>query len=463
MAHIKQRIIRFWNWIGNLGGEYCTTPQDLKSVRFVNRLAFMGGTISLPYCLSLIYKFGVFDIKINLISICLTLVFFTIPYINKNGFLFTGKAICCVVPIVFLLFNGVWVGRDDAVPFLFIPSAILPLILFQNKSAYLVFFILNAISFFLLNFYLDTNAPLIVIPPDFLKMTFISNMLLLFLFLYLMIHYFKETNNIYEQELILSQAIIEEKNTDITASITYAKRIQEAKLPNIKEIQNALPDSFVLFKPKDIVSGDFYYLHKNEKTVFIASADCTGHGVPGALMSMIGSEKLDDALAQSTDTSQILSYLNKGIKFSLKQTDSEESTRDGMDIALCSVDTEARVVKYAGANRPIYFIRQGQKVIEEIKATKKAIGGLTEDNQHFETHSIQLRQGDAFYIFSDGYADTFSGKSGKKLTTKKFKEILIEINEKTMSDQELFLNDFIEEWKKGTEQVDDILIIGVRL
>ncbi|MBI3502271.1 MAG: tetratricopeptide repeat protein [Bacteroidetes bacterium] len=255
---------------------------------------------------------------------------------------------------------------------------------------------------------------------------------------------------------------IEEKNKDITDSINYAKRIQQAKLPDKKEIHSALPNSFVLFKPKDIVSGDFYYFYKDDKSVFIASADCTGHGVPGAFMSMIGSEKLDDALAHSVDTSEILSHLNKGIKSSLRQTDSNESTRDGMDIALCSVDTDARVIKYAGANRPLWIIRNGQTVVEEIKATKKAIGGFTEDSQHFDTHEIKLQQGDTFYISTDGYADTF-GKQDKKLTTKKFKEILLSIQDKSLKEQEQHLDNFIEDWKGETEQVDDILVIGVRL
>ena len=273
----------------------------------------------------------------------------------------------------------------------------------------------------------------------------------------------KQIIEVQKTEVEKSKHIIEEKNKDITDSINYAKRIQQAKLPSKELIYSSLPDSFVLFKPKDIVSGDFYFFHKNKQTVFIASADCTGHGVPGALMSMIGSEQLNDALAHSADTSEILRQLNKGIKNSLHQSDSDESTRDGMDIALCSVDTDARVVKYAGANRPIWIIRNGQTIVEEIKATKKAIGGFTEDSQHFDSHEIKFQQGDTFYIFSDGYADTFSGQGHKKLTTKKFKEILLSIQDKSLKEQEHHLDNFIEDWKSGTEQVDDILVIGVRL
>jgi len=257
--------------------------------------------------------------------------------------------------------------------------------------------------------------------------------------------------------------IIEEKQKEILDSINYAKRIQLAMLPHLEEIWVAFPESFILFKPKDIVSGDFYFFHKNNQSVFIAVADCTGHGVPGAFMSMVGAGKLNDSVSQTTETSAILSLLNKGIKTALKQTDGEKSTRDGMDIALCSVDIENRLVKYAGANRPLWIIRKGQTDVEEIKATKTAIGGLTADTQHFDTHELKLQQGDTFYICTDGYADQFGGQTGKKLMTKKFKEILLEIQSKPMKEQEQYLDNFIEKWKAGTEQVDDILVIGIRL
>ncbi|HEY0029392.1 MAG TPA: SpoIIE family protein phosphatase [Bacteroidia bacterium] len=269
--------------------------------------------------------------------------------------------------------------------------------------------------------------------------------------------------NLEKSEIERSKLLIEERNKNITDSINYAKRIQTAKLPKKEEIYSALSNCFVLFKPKDIVSGDFYSFHKDHQSLFIAASDCTGHGVPGAFMSMIGSEQLNEAVAQSSDTSTILSYLNKGIKRSLQQSESPESTRDGMDIAICSVDTINRIVKFAGANRPLWIIRKGQTEVEEIKGTKKAIGGLTEDDQHFLSHEIQLQKGDTFYISTDGYADQFGGPSGKKLMTKKFKQILLEIQEKSMSEQKDYLEQFVEDWKSDKEQVDDILVIGVRL
>ncbi|MBK6834322.1 MAG: response regulator [Bacteroidetes bacterium] len=264
-------------------------------------------------------------------------------------------------------------------------------------------------------------------------------------------------------EMEKSKMEVDEKNKSITDSINYAKLIQEAKLPKREDIKEAFPDSFVFFKPKDIVSGDFYYLKKGIDNVFIAAADCTGHGVPGAFMSMIGSEKLSSAISLTENTSEILMLLNKGIKKTLRQTENDDSTKDGMDIALCSVDTKSRVVKYAGANRPIWIIRKHLNCIEETKPTKKAIGGFTDDNQFFETHEINLNAGDTFYIFTDGFADAFGGEHGKKLMSRRFREVLLEIQDKSMIEQGEYLQNYMSNWTQSLEQVDDVLVIGIRL
>jgi serine phosphatase RsbU (regulator of sigma subunit) len=257
--------------------------------------------------------------------------------------------------------------------------------------------------------------------------------------------------------------IIKEKTNEITDSIHYALRIQKATLPHRRDIWAELKNSFVLFKPKDIVSGDFYWFAKKQDTVFLAAMDCTGHGVPGAFMSIIGSERLNDAVQNEDNPSKILSLLNIGIKTSLRQSENMESTRDGMDIALCSINLNTNVINYAGANRPLWIIRKNANVIEEIKATKTAIGGLTESLQYFETHTVQLEQGDSFYLFTDGYADQDGGEKGKKLMTKKFKQILLDIKDSTMQEQEAYLETHFENWRGNKEQLDDILIIGIRI
>ena len=261
----------------------------------------------------------------------------------------------------------------------------------------------------------------------------------------------------------ISEEIIRKKNNDIKDSFNYAKRIQEAKLPVIEDIMSALPESFILFKPKDIVSGDFYFFLQKQELIFIAVADSTGHGIPGALMSMLGSEILADSVSESYDPSVILNQLNKKLKFSLRQTSNNDSTRDGMDIALCCIDAAKRVVLFSGANRPIWIYRNNENSVDEIKPTKRAIGGLTDNNQHFEKHQIQLNEGDTFYLFTDGFADQFGGVGEKKLSTKKFKQILFDIQSMPMEQQKEYLDHFLHQWTNGIEQVDDILVFGVRL
>ncbi len=289
-------------------------------------------------------------------------------------------------------------------------------------------------------------------------------------------------------EILRHKMELEEKNKDITDSITYAERIQRAILPSTDLIRQNLPQCFILFKPKDIVSGDFYFSHKmlskegrnGEELIFIAACDCTGHGVPGAFMSMIGLNKLNDAVVQSTDPGEILALVNKGIKKALNQSfigkNPEEGTakaRDGMDMALVSLEfsapgnSPACKLKYAGANRPLWLIRSGNLI--EFKPTKTGIGGHTDDLQEFKTHEIQLNQGETIYIFTDGFADQFGGEYGKKLMTKTFKETLLSIAGKGMPEQRDYLDTYIENWKnqqklgKHYEQVDDICVIGVRI
>lgn len=258
-------------------------------------------------------------------------------------------------------------------------------------------------------------------------------------------------------------AKLEAAHTSIKDSINYAKKIQNAMLPDTALFSNTFPDSFGLFKPKDTLSGDFYWLKKDEKTFFIAVADCTGHGIPGALMSMVGIEKLNQAVIKSQDPSRILKQLNESIEVALCQSSLHEHSRDGMDIALCSFDKENGTLTFAAANRPLWIIRDGQNEVEEIKGTKRAIGGLAMGlDPNFDSHEIKLQHGDTFYIFSDGFADQFGGDYNKKLTSKKFKQVLLDIQHLTMPEQEKYLTKFLDDWKAGCEQVDDILVIGVR-
>jgi len=251
---------------------------------------------------------------------------------------------------------------------------------------------------------------------------------------------------------------------DITDSIHYAKTIQNSMLPDSILLYNIFPESFIIFKPKDILSGDFYWFKNDENTFYTAAADCTGHGIPGALMSMIGIDKLNNIVLTIKNTSEILEQLNKSIQIDLCQSTVYEHSQDGMDIALCAINKDTKTMHFSGANRPLWIIHKGQQEIEEIKGTKRGIGGMSPETFiDFTNNTIQLYQGDTFYIFSDGFADQFGGESDKKITSKRFKELLLEIQETPMNQQKQAIINFIENWRNKTDQVDDVLIIGIRI
>ncbi len=253
--------------------------------------------------------------------------------------------------------------------------------------------------------------------------------------------------------------IVEEKNKDITDSISYAKHIQDATLP-AKELKYRLfPDGFVLFKPKDIVSGDFYWFAESGDHKFIAAADCTGHGVPGAMVSVVCSNALNRAVREFNLTvpGMILDKVRELVLDSFTRSESD-NVKDGMDISLCAISKSG--MSWAGANNPIWLVQNGK--IKEIKGDKQPIG-KADAPMPFTTHDVQCSKGDTVYIFSDGYADQFGGVKGKKMKNKLLEDYILSIQNITMPEQEKFLDKKFEEWKGNLGQVDDVLVIGFRV
>jgi serine phosphatase RsbU (regulator of sigma subunit)/HAMP domain-containing protein len=248
-----------------------------------------------------------------------------------------------------------------------------------------------------------------------------------------------------------------------TGSIKYAKRLQDAILPPSHFVKDVIPESFILFKPKDIVSGDFYWVEKKGRKAYFAAVDCTGHGVPGAFMSLIGHNVLKHSLHLFEDPSpsEIMDELSRGIVATLHQGRSENTTKDGMDLTICSIDYETGILEFAGAFNPLFHIR-GTK-LTETKVDKMSIGSFVADDLNkYQNHSIQLNKGDTLYITTDGYCDQFGGPKGKKFMAARFRDLLVEIQKNSMEEQRDLLNRTIEEWRNREEQVDDILVIGVR-
>ena len=250
---------------------------------------------------------------------------------------------------------------------------------------------------------------------------------------------------------------VEEKNKEILDSISYAKRIQSAILPTDKIVKEYLQDSFILYKPKDIVAGDFYWMQHQEDKVLFAAADCTGHGVPGALVSVVCHNALNRSVKEYnlTDPGKILDKTREIVIEEFEKSDQE--VKDGMDIAICVLD--GNKLQYAGANNPLWIIRKGE--LMETKANKQPIGKF--DNQEvYTTHEFELLPGDSIFLFSDGYVDQFGGEKGKKFKAKAFRELLLSIQDKSMEEQKLIIDEAFETWRGNLEQVDDVCVIGFR-
>jgi len=268
---------------------------------------------------------------------------------------------------------------------------------------------------------------------------------------------FRATNK--QKNLIETQHIkLNETHREITDSINYAKRIQSAILPPIKVVKEYLKESFILYKPKDIVAGDFYWMEQKNGKVLFAAADCTGHGVPGAMVSVICNNGLNRSVREHglTVPGEILDRTREIVVQEFKK--SAEDVKDGMDIALCSI--EGMKLQYAGAHNPLWIIRNGEVI--ETKANKQPIGQF-DNPKPYTTHSFDLEKGDAIYMFSDGYVDQFGGERGKKFKAKAFRELLLSIQDKTMEEQKITIDKTFETWKGDLEQIDDVCVIGVRV
>jgi serine phosphatase RsbU (regulator of sigma subunit) len=297
-------------------------------------------------------------------------------------------------------------------------------------------------------------------------------------------HIARAIENVRTEEKIRNQhLLVLQQKQAITDSISYARRIQKAVLPSPPYINKILPDYFTIFKPKDIISGDFYWVREIEGYKVVIVADSTGHGVPGALMSMLGITLLNEQFRTFgiRQPHVILRHLRNKVKEILAQQGSVNDQKDGMDMAIVIIDQENNELQYAGANRPLFLIRkkeqeqeQDDKMIPysslenddyelyEIKGDKQPIGINWEENE-FTNHSITLQGNDALYIFSDGFVDQFGGKKRKKFKSRNFKKLLLSVQLETMENQKQVIEDTFNKWRGNHEQIDDVCVFGVRV
>ncbi|MDY6799808.1 MAG: SpoIIE family protein phosphatase, partial [Bacteroidota bacterium] len=257
---------------------------------------------------------------------------------------------------------------------------------------------------------------------------------------------------------------IAHQNEIITDSIEYAKRIQSALLPQENYLEKLLPEHFVFMKPKNIVSGDFFWATEKQNKIIVTVADCTGHGVPGAFMSMLGVAFLNEIVNNSSNLNpgQILNNLRNYIIESLHQEYGYSGSKDGMDMALISMDKKTQIMEYAGAYNSVFIIRNGE--LHEIKGDKMPIGiHAVKMDKEFTNHQFKLHEDDMIYLFSDGYVDQFGGKDGMKLKTKPFKELLMKISDKPMDKQHKALESYMKKWQGDYSQLDDMTVMGIKV
>ena len=252
----------------------------------------------------------------------------------------------------------------------------------------------------------------------------------------------------------------ETKNKELLDSIQYAKRIQNAIMPSEKQLSQLIPNGFVFYQPKDIVAGDFYWLNQKENDLYIASCDCTGHGVPGALVSVVCNAALNRSLKEFAlqTPGEILDKTRELVVTEFEK--SEDEVSDGMDIALIKLNGNR--LSFSGANNPLWVVRNNGDVVEDIKGCKQSIG-LTNNPSPFVTHEVELNSGDCVYVFTDGYSDQFGGPKGKKFKTRAFKELLQSVCSEPMKHQKDIVENTLKDWKGNLEQVDDICVIGLKM
>lgn len=279
----------------------------------------------------------------------------------------------------------------------------------------------------------------------------------------------KKTNaqlQAFNDEITRQKDIIEEKNHEITDSITYASRIQQGVIPDDQEMKQLFPQHFVFFKPRDIVSGDFYWANRvpNSHKAVIAVADCTGHGVPGAFMSLVGNTLLNQTLSNPaiTNPAQALDDINQQLPKTIKSKSSTGTIKDGMEIAMCEFDTQAMTLHFSGANSNIYLVRNG--LIQIYKGDKQPIGESASGNViSYTNHTISLQKNDCIYMITDGFADQFGGEKGKKFKYKPLEDLFCAVSGKNPEEQQAIISRTFNNWRLNHEQVDDVLVLGIKV
>ena len=455
---LTKYIYYVWKKITVSGLRLADTPHDRKSLLFINRMSIVNVLTLLAFSVSA----PLFNLPhVLYFTIPFMFAFGLAPYLNHSGHLKFCRYYFAIIPLFFLLGVCIHNSAELGDKYLILTSATLPLILFKNKRTIYFMFGLNIAAFFLITFYQSIYEPFVLLPETAQLIYSVFSVLTVFMVTFFIVQYFRSDSEEYEEELEEKNREISQKNTEIIDSITYAKRLQEAILPPEQEIYDSVPDSFILYKPKDIVAGDFYFAEHKDDYFFVAAADCTGHGVPGAMVSLVCSNALNKAVSELKliKPGEILDKVTEMVVDTFKKGHTD--IKDGMDISLCVINTKTREVAWAGANNPLWYINNDNE-LKEITANKQPVG-KSEKYTSFTTHVLNLAKGTLVYLFTDGYADQFGGPKGKKFKYKQLADLIFRNKNLPMSEQRNVLDSTFANWKGNIEQVDDVCIIGIKL
>jgi len=446
---IGSRAYGIWQLMLNKGIKKNTPALERRKVRLLNTVLIIGQIIFLILLVKSYFQGLTGEVYPQLVGAFL----FAIPLLfNFSGKYITARYLCVIVPYVYLTGLAVYWGAGRGSQLIIFGSAALAILFFENKKVVNSLFLIGMV-FLLLSHVLSWNIPQFYDSPN-QEVSYLLNIVITAIMLYFIFNIFKTENYNFQQELT-------EKNRSITDSIHYAGRIQTSILGDSNRLGNLISDSYVIFHPKDIVSGDFYWFCEKDGKKIVVASDCTGHGVPGAFMTVLGASLLNDIVYDKglMEPGEILSQLDEKIKYAL-QVNSGIKSNDGMDIGVVVIDEEDKTLLYSGAKHTLYGVNSGQ--FKAIRSSRYSLGGSEVDSKEFKTERISYNAGDNFFLATDGFQDQFN-ENGKKYMKGNFKGLLEKISVESTERQKNILEREFGEWKGNEPQTDDVLIIGLNL
>lgn len=454
---LVELIKSFWNKASRNGLRPEEGIHSHREVIFLNKILIIS-----PIIVFLIIPVEIILNGYQLIPLELTILgLYTIPVCLQYFRLFwLAKLSSFLLGNTFILVAGILVGKGINNQLAIIPLMLFGILMFKNTRDKILILVISLLYYFILNYCWERIEPVFIVSEEnknnFTYMFFVMSLVLTFLLGY----YSLNINREYEVIINDQKEKLSEKNKEVTDSINYALRIQQAILPSKEDIYSALPNSFILFKPKDIVSGDFYFYQKTGDLIFIAAADSTGHGVPGAMVSVVCSNALNRTIKEFklTETGKILDKTRELVLETFEKSASE--VKDGMDVSLLCIDSKNKNIFWSGANNPLWYIQDSE--LKEIKADKQPIG-KTDSQKPFKTHQIEYKENTSFYLFTDGFADQFGGPNGKKFKYKQFSQLLEKNSSLSPNELSAVIESAFNIWKGELEQVDDVCVIGLKV